>query len=350
MPAATGLGFDDHPGFHRVALATGLGATAGAALSALGPATIGGVPASVVGALVGMTAGLAWAEPGRSAARTGARLIAIAGGIGAAVVAGSWLVAPLALAAVLVIGAPRARLAAVVPVAALAALAAVWAARRVEDAAALATWSGPAIDATAGAFLGVIAASALAARHLRLAGDPIVAAWRQLPALTGEPRALAERGLAIWHDSATMRPDDRALVAGGVTTLFAVAARAGATPTVDADAIAVRITELDGRIAACTDAIARAQYQDARAVLVDQQRYVGAVGAARERIVARMHHCVATLENFRLAYAHADVTAAAREAADARTAVAVLSELSEGLAAEASDATTAPQAAPSATA
>ncbi|MBK9030494.1 MAG: hypothetical protein IPL61_04000 [Myxococcales bacterium] len=177
----------------------------------------------------------------------------------------------------------------------------------------------------------MIAAGALAARHVVVQLDPIVAAWRALPPLTGEPRDLAERGLTIWHDSAAMRPDDRALVAGGVTTLFAVAARAGAAPAIDTAAIDARVTELDGRIAACADEVAAGQYREARAALLDQRRYAGSVAAARERIVARMHHCVATLEKFRLAYAHADVTAAAREAADARSAVAVLADLADGL-------------------
>ena len=100
MPAATGLAFDDHPGFHRVALATGGAATVGAAAAALGPATIAGVPGSVVGALVGIAAGLSWAERPTSALRMGARLCAIAAGVGAASVAGSWALTPLALAAV----------------------------------------------------------------------------------------------------------------------------------------------------------------------------------------------------------------------------------------------------------
>jgi hypothetical protein len=345
MPAATGLGFDDHAGFHRVALGAGSGATLGAAAAALGPAAVAGVPASIVGALVGIAAGMGWAERPTSALRIGARLCAIAAGVGAASVIGSWTLTPLALAAVLIIGAPRARLAWAAPVAALAAVAAVWAAERVLGAAALASWSAPALDAASGLFLGSIAAGALAGRHVTIATDPILAAWRALPPLAGEPKALAERGLAIWHDSAAMRADDRALVAGGLTTLFAVAAKASSAPAIDATSIDARIAELDQRIAACSDPIAAAQFKDARAALADQQRYAASVAASRERIVARMHHCVATLETFRLACAHADVSAAAREAADARTAVAVLADLSDGLS-EAARAADAPAALP----
>ena len=66
--------------------------------------------------------------------------------------------------------------------------------------------------------------------------------------------------------------------------------------------------------------------------LADQRRYVERVSAARERIVARMHHCVATLEKFRMACTQLDATAAAREAADARNAMSILGELGDGLA------------------
>ena len=138
------------------------------------------------------------------------------------------------------------------------------------------------------------------------------------------------------------------LVGGGAVAgrKLALLLRAGArvrlvAPAIDAASIDVRIAELDLRIAACTDAIAAAQFKDARAALADQQRYAASVAASRERIVARMHHCVATLETFRLACAHADASAAAREAADARTAVAVLADLSDGLS-EAARATDAP--------
>jgi hypothetical protein len=218
-----------------------------------------------------------------------------------------------------------------VPIAALAGIAAVWAAGRAHDAEALSTVADPLANAAAGALLGAIAAAALAARYVTVASDPILAAWRALPPLHGEPRELAVRGLAIWEQSTTMRDDERALVAGGLTTLFAVAARAGAAPVVDDAELARRIAALDARITTTSDEVAAGQYREARAALADQRRYAAQVGAARERIVARMHHCVATLEKFRLACVHADVAAAAREAADARTAVAVLADMSTGL-------------------
>jgi hypothetical protein len=152
--------------------------------------------------------------------------------------------------------------------------------------------------------------------------------------MNGEARELVERGRTMWQASAGLPvgDDNRELVKDGVLRLFAVAGKLSAAPAVDGTEIERRIAEIDQRIAAASDAVAREQYVEARAALADQRRYVDRVGAARERIVARMHHCVATLEKFRMACAQLDATAAAREAADARNAMSVLGELGDGLA------------------
>ena len=327
------LTFDDHPGFQREFLATAVGAAAMGAAGALVPsAGVAGLPAVAVGSLVGAAAGLSWAEAPRSALRLGLRLVAIAGGLGAAAAVGSPWVAPLALGLVIAIGASRSRALIAGGAALAAALVAAWAARRTAAASELSAWPELAVGATTGLFLGTIASFGTAARHLGWAADPIRAAYRKLPPLVGEPRALVERGLAIWHDTAALPADDRALVADGVGKLFTVATRLATTRAIDGAAIDGRIAELDARIAACTDAVAAEQYAEARAALVDQRRYAASVAASRERIVARMHHCVATLEKFRMACAQADASAAARDAADARSAMAVLGDLSEGLA------------------
>ena len=192
-------------------------------------------------------------------------------------------------------------------------------------------WPDAGVGAATGLVLGTIASLGTAARHLGWTRVPVRAAFRALPPLVGEPRALVERGFAIWTDTAAMSADDRALIEGGVGKLFTVAARLSTAPAVDATAIDGRITELDARIASCTDAVAAEQYGEARTALLDQRRYAASVSASRERILARMHHCVAPLEKFRMACAQADASAAAQDAADARSAMAVLADLSEGL-------------------
>jgi hypothetical protein len=333
MPLVPGLRFEDHPGFHRAFVATAIGAGGAGAVAALGPATIAGVSAPIFAAVVGAAAGLSWAERPFRAWRIGVRLVTVAAiGAAAGVLNAPALVAT-GLVAVLMIGTtPRTgmRWWFTTAAAVVAGVVATWAARRAGTASAMSTWNPATVDAIAGGFLGVIAGAAVSARHVVRAPDRVGAAWKALPALSGEPRALVDRGLMIWKESDAMAPENRALVEGGVTTLFAVAARAAATPIVDDAAIAVRIEDLDTRIAGCTDAIAADQYRDARQALIDQRRYATSVAASRERVLARMHHCVATLEKFGMACAHADASLAARDAADARSAVAVLADLSDG--------------------
>jgi len=322
--------FDDHPGFQREFVATALGAAAlGAAAAVMPAAGVAGLPAVAVGAMVGAALGLSWAEAPRSAQRLGARLVAVAAGLAVAAVAGIPWIAPLALGLVVAIGAPRSRALVAIGAGLAAALVAAWAARRTAMASELSDWPALGVGAATGLFLGTIASLGTAARHLDFTRDAVRAAFKALPPLAGEPRALVERGYGIWTDTAALSVDDRALVAGGVSKLFAVAARLSTTAAVDATAIDGRIADLDARIAACADAVAAEQYGEARAALVDQRRYATSVVASRERIVARMHHCVATLEKFRMACAQADASAAAHDAADARSAMAGL-ELGEG--------------------
>lgn len=337
---STALRFVDHPVFHRSFAAMTLGAAAGgAAMTA-----IGGVESpALVGGVVGALAGLSWAEPRRSALRMGLRLCAAAGGL-ALVLAGFGIAGvAVAIGLGLALGTagiqPRASLAKnrallVGAAGTLAGLWAAWAASRVMVAQETASLALPLTGLFAGASVGLAASLAAAGRHVMLVADPVQSAYRALPAMSGEARELVERGRKIWQGSAELPIGDenRELVKDGVLRLFGVAERLQAAPALDAAEVERRIGELDQRIEACTDAIAREQYTEARAALVDQRRYIERVAAARERIVARMHHCVATLEKFRMACAQLDATAAAREAADARNAMSVLGELGEGLA------------------
>ncbi|MCL4223727.1 MAG: hypothetical protein KJZ91_04550 [Myxococcales bacterium] len=330
----TALRFVDHPAFHRASIATALGAAAGAAGATALAGPLGLAAPALVGGVVGALAGLSWAETGRSAGRTGLRLCAAAAGLALLATGQPAAAVALALALGLAIGSGRRRAAVVGVAGAVAGLVAAWASTRVMGAQETASLAPPLTGALAGAAVGLATTLALAARHLTLAPDPVAAAYRALPPLAGEARDLVERGRAIWAGTAELPvgDDNRELVKDGVLRLFGVAERLAAAPAVDGGGIERRIAELDHRIAGCGDAVAREQYVEARAALVDQRRYVDRVGAARERIVARMHHCVATLETFKLACAQLDATAAAREAADARNAMSVLGELGEGLA------------------
>ncbi|HUQ05568.1 MAG TPA: hypothetical protein VM261_23860 [Kofleriaceae bacterium] len=328
---STALRFVDHPAFHRSFLAVALGAAAGgAAMTA-----IGGVAApALVGGTVGALAGLSWAEAPRSAFRIGMRLVVAAAGL-ALVMAGFALAGvALAVGLGLALGSTRRRAPVVVVAGAVAGFWAAWAASRVMMAQETASLAVPLTGMLAGASVGLAASLAIATRHVMLVADPVHAAYRALPAMSGEARDLVERGKKIWDGSEgiALGDDNKELVKDGVLRLFGVAARLQAAPVLDGAEVDRRVGELDQRIEACTDTVAREQYTEARAALLDQRRYIDRVGAARERIVARMHHCVATLEKFKMACAQLDATAAAREAADARNAMSVLGELGEGLA------------------
>jgi hypothetical protein len=328
---STALRFVDHPAFHRSFLAIALGAAAGGATMT----AIGGVDApALVGGTVGALAGLSWAETPRSAFRLGMRLVVAAAGL--ALVTAGFALAGVALAVGLglALGSTRHRAPFVVVAGAVAGFWAAWAASRVMVAQETASLALPLTGMLAGASVGLAASLAVAARHVMFVADPVHAAYRALPAMSGEARDLVERGKKIWDGSEgiALGDDNRELVKDGVLRLFGVAARLQAAPVLDGVEVDRRIGELDQRIEACTDTVAREQYTEARAALVDQRRYIDRVGAARERIVARMHHCVATLEKFKMACAQLDATSAAREAADARNAMSVLGELGEGLA------------------
>jgi hypothetical protein len=328
---STALRFVDHPAFHRSFLAIALGAAAGGATMT----AIGGVDApALVGGTVGALAGLSWAETPRSAFRLGMRLVVAAAGL--ALVTAGFALAGVALAVGLglALGSTRHRAPFVVVAGAVAGFWAAWAASRVMVAQETASLALPLTGMLAGASVGLAASLAVAVRHVMFVADPVHAAYRALPAMSGEARDLVERGKKIWDGSEgiALGDDNRELVKDGVLRLFGVAARLQAAPVLDGVEVDRRIGELDQRIEACTDTVAREQYTEARAALVDQRRYIDRVGAARERIVARMHHCVATLEKFKMACAQLDATSAAREAADARNAMSVLGELGEGLA------------------
>jgi len=110
---------------------------------------------------------------------------------------------------------------------------------------------------------------------------------------------------------------------------------AGKSASLEVDAagdaeLAKRITELDARIAAATDAEVRSQYQSARGALDDQRRYRDHIKQNRERLIARMHNHVAALEKFQIA---ASGFKAVRAAAEGAPAMKQLDELSADVAA-----------------
>ena len=323
---STSLRFDDHPGFHREVLVGAAGAAAvGAGWAALSSSSW----AAMQGAAVGLALGLGALRGRTRSWHLGLGLVVVAGGLLAVQLgAGLWGLAAMT-AALVALHVPARR----IPWAAGAGLvlgyAGGWAAARLGAASELASVPSLALAGLSAGAYGLASAVALAARHVSVSKDPVAAAQRALPPLTGEGRELVERGRAIWDaaSSTAMSAEHRALVQDGVLQLLRAAERLARLPAIDGEGIVKRQAELDAKLEAASDPVAREQYRATRAALADQKRYADRVGLARERIVARMHHGVTTLETFRLACLQLDATAAERDAADARAAVAVLAEV-----------------------
>jgi len=135
----------------------------------------------------------------------------------------------------------------------------------------------------------------------------------------------------VWQQvRGKLDPAGDALLRDGVTRLHDLAARWSRVdaPAETRETLEARGQDLDARIEATADEVARGQYREARAAVDDQLRYLAAIEQSRERVLARLHACVTTLEKFRLAAVHLDSQHASRQAADARGAAALLAEVS----------------------
>lgn len=325
--------FGDHASFHRAAA----GMVGGSLLGGIALHFVTGSSdiAPLLGGLAGIAVGAAWGY-GKPAWRVLAAglaavpLIAMALGWPALAIAA----AAGALGAVLGgrSGVSGARGLLAVGAAGATIALAMWCALRVDTAAATHAWPGWGIDGVAAAAMGMVAVVAMLPRHLRLAIDPIQAAVKRLPVgLDAEVRGLCDRSVAIWS-GAKERLDDgdsgRELVRDGVLKTLEVAVKSAEVKLDGAGEteLAARMTELEQRIAAATDAEVKEQYTAALGALEDQRRYRERIARGRERLVARMHNHVAALERFQLA---AIELPAARES----TAIQQLAELSSEVAA-----------------
>jgi len=333
------IAFRDHEGFHRAASAMVIGgATAGLAAGIAGAAVAGALFAGAAGA----TLGVAWADRGAGSARFAARVMllgaawaAFALGRGAA---GGHL-GVVALAAVLGLalnaGVTGWRAVAAVVVGGGIAYLGGFAAGQVMIARETASLPDVIEVALAATAMSVVCVAALLPRHVEILRDPVLAAARRLPdGLEPEVRTLLARGTAVWSQVATRLDDDgRVLLRDGVLKLHDLATRWARVdaPAEDAAVLKDRAHELDGRIDAASDEVARDQYREARAAVEDQLRYVDEIHRSRERVIARLHACVTTLEKFRLAAAHLDSQHASRDALDARGAAQLLTEVSADL-------------------
>lgn len=292
--------------------------------------------APLVGGLMGIAAGAAWAY-GRPTLRFVAAGVAT---LAVMMMTMAWaatlpqsvgfVAAASAIALGVSIGGPRGvKGAANVMLTAFVVLVGMWAAMRfatAKETAKVPAWLLGGISAAA---MGMVSAFAMIPRHLKIESDPVATAVKNLPSgLDAEVKALCERSIAIWKTAKEELADEggKNLVRDGVLKTLEVGAKSAdvkITGPSDAE-LARRMTELDGKIAATSDPEAKTQYQAARAALDDQHRYREHISKGKERLVARMHNHVAALEKFQLA---ATGLEAARHSANS-TSVKQLEELS----------------------
>lgn len=321
--------FGDHASFHRAALGmVGSSVLFGLALHPMTPL------APIAGGMLGIAAGASIAH-GKASWRIAVAMASLAMLF---LLTPSWPVraAVASLVALgLAIGGPRGVMGAVgVGLSASTALIAMWCALRITGAKETAAWPAWIAAITAAGAMGMIGVLAMVPRHLKLELDPVRAAVRRLPAgLDPEVKGLCDRSVAIWTTTkARLTEGDpgKGLVRDGVLKTIEVAAKsADVKVTGDSDATLVsRMEDFDRRIATATDTEVKAQYQAARSALDDQRRYRERIRQGRERLVARMHNHVTTLEKFQLA-----ATGLEAQAAAATAATKQLDELSQDVAA-----------------
>ncbi|MDX2089031.1 MAG: hypothetical protein SFX73_14335 [Kofleriaceae bacterium] len=321
--------FGDHASFHKAALGmVGSSLALGLALHPVTPL------APIAGGILGIAAGASIAH-GRTSWRMAAAVAALAPLF---LLAPSWpLLAGVAsvVSLGLAIGGPRGVQGALgVGLAAATALVAMWCSLRITGAKETAFWPAWITTTTSAAAMGMVGVLSMLPRHVKIALDPVQAAVRRLPAnLDPEVKGLCDRSVAIWNTTKDKLDDTdsgKGLVRDGVLKTLEVAAKSAEvklTGATEAD-LAIRMEDFDRRIAAATDAEVKAQYQAARAALDDQRRYRDRIRQGRERLVARMHNHVTTLEKFQLA-----ATGLEAQVAAATPATRQLDELSQDVAA-----------------
>jgi hypothetical protein len=321
------LGFRDHEGFHRAAMwMTAGGALAGLAAGLAGAGITGTLYAGASGALLG--AGIADRKAGwtRLALRAGFLALAVGAFVAVRALAGGHagvlaLAAVLGFALNLGVGGWRA-LAAITIGGGIAYLGAFAAGEVMiaQETEALPDTLEAVLASTA---MAMVSVAALLPRH-------VVLARVRRAALDPEVRALVARGDSVWQQvGGRLDPEGNALLKDGVTRLHDLADRWSRVdrPAESRETLSARLQELDARVEATKDDVARAQYREARAAVDDQLRLVDSIEQSRERVLARLHACVTTLEKFRLAAANLDGKDASRRLlTDATADIAACSE------------------------
>ena len=175
-----------------------------------------------------------------------------------------------------------------------------------DGASGMPPWAAAAL---AGGGFGLVALLGTLPRHLAIHEEQVEARWNQAkPRAKGELAELLGRAHALWQRasaSVEVGSPARKAIEDSVVRLFDVANRwmdveeeASGQPKAE---LATRLADMDKKVDATTDDIARGQYVRARGALAEQLRYVEEIETSRERVVARLHHYLAAMERLRFA-------------------------------------------------
>ncbi len=205
-----------------------------------------------------------------------------------------------------------------------------------QDLATLPVWGSSAL---AGVAVSAASIFALVPRHLHLISDPVATAHAQLRGkTTGEIEELVERCNDLWTQAKGELDEGDAnlsILEEAVLRLMETAdgwSKAAPNGTnQDAEKLAERMESLSDRIDKADDKVVIKQYEQARAALGEQLKYISGINNNRERVLARMHNYLAAMERLRLAVANLKSSNASREAVDLTPIVESLEELGQDI-------------------
>jgi hypothetical protein len=192
-----------------------------------------------------------------------------------------------------------------------------WVTGAFRDGVNFAAYVPPAVaEPMYGALFGFLVSIGLIVRQITVERDLVADTYDKVrPTLTGEMRDLSDRAVALYGRIKQVLRDRREK--GAQTDALGQVVRSlvlkvvhlgprwneverevGRTNPGD---LAARIEGLERKIAETADDVARKQYRMAREALGGQLRYLQDIGTSRERVIARVHNYLATLERLHLA-------------------------------------------------
>lgn len=142
--------------------------------------------------------------------------------------------------------------------------------------------------------------------HLLPFGDAVDRSYRKVALLDGEIGALCKKCERLWRRAEPQLGDqdpNRGLLQEAVVRALGVAStwQQAGSENESPDTLSGPIEALDARISSSSDETTRAEFERARNALIKQQQYLREISVQRERVTAKLHSYVATMEQLELA-------------------------------------------------